>query len=415
VNRIARCAGILAAGLAMGCNGSGESPDEPTAPPLQELKNKAGHSQQAAPLATRQRLIHGIAGDERIVFITEPGVDPAGSAGRVIALDRATGEEIADLPPPAGGFRLPFTLRVPQTGHLVVLDNSGFPPMGAPRVFDYTYSVGSHGNHNDGGGNHNDGDDEHDDSDFSATLTRTVDFSGLPLLFAEDLEVASSGDYIVSESIIGGLWLIAANGAITRGLVPTGLLPLPQLGACAAPALPVSVGGVPLTLIGGFAPGVGSLAERDGLLYFGSTCLGGVYRVPLATLHDTTRSPEQRAFDVETVSPRPAGTALESLKGLAFNRWDPQDEHLYAMDPIRLRVLRIDVDSGEREVVASNAAVLSFPVAASFLPPRHGNQPSPLVISSDQEHRWSGLNGSLAPGQDVFQRPFVVAELYPHD
>ena len=71
-------------------------------------------------LAERSNLPHGIAGDRRLVFVAEP------LNGRVAVLDRFSGEEIGELPPP-GGLLLPFEMRLPRHGHLVVLDSGGFP------------------------------------------------------------------------------------------------------------------------------------------------------------------------------------------------------------------------------------------------------------------------------------------------
>src|SRR5215213_2910760 len=95
----------------------------------------------AAKLAQRDSLIHGIAGDEDYVFVTEPGIGVSTAGPRVVVLDRDSGREKAVLPAPPGGFKLPFTLRVPETGHLVVLDAGGFPPQGPPVVYDYRYSA----------------------------------------------------------------------------------------------------------------------------------------------------------------------------------------------------------------------------------------------------------------------------------
>ena len=193
-------------------------------------------------LTTRAALTHGIAGDERYVFVTEPGVGVAPNGARVVALDRFTGAEIAAFPAPPGGFKLPFTLRVPRTGHLVVLDSGGFPPSGPPVVYDYRYKTDRRG--------------------FSATLERTTDFKGLPLTFAEDIEVLPNGEYVVSESIAGGLWLIGRDGEIRRGLVPDGE-PLAKLAPCPfADGGTGTVGGVAFAAPGGFAPGAGSLAVR---------------------------------------------------------------------------------------------------------------------------------------------------------
>src|ERR687898_2985206 len=152
----------------------------------------------ARALAQRDSLIHGIAGDERYVFVTEPGMGVSPAGPRVVALDRFTGREVAALPAPAGGFGLPFTLRVPESGHLVVLDAGSFPPQGPPKVYDYRYRTDRRG--------------------FSAQLVRTVDFAGNALAFAEDVEVLPNGEYVVSESVFGGLWLVGRDGRGRPGI-----------------------------------------------------------------------------------------------------------------------------------------------------------------------------------------------------
>ena len=95
---------------------------------------------RATTLAERDALIHGIAGDDDYVFVTEPGIGVSTDGPRVVVLDRDSGREKAVLPAPPGGFKLPFTLRSPEEGKLVVLDAGGFPPQGPPVVYDYAYS-----------------------------------------------------------------------------------------------------------------------------------------------------------------------------------------------------------------------------------------------------------------------------------
>ena len=341
-------------------------------------------------LAQRDALTHGIAGDERYVFVTEPGVGVAPGGARVVALDRFTGAEVAAFPAPRGGFKLPFTLRVPRTGRLVVLDSGGFPPSGPPVVYDYRYRTDRRG--------------------FAARLTRTTDFDGLPLTFAEDVEVLPNGEYVVSESIAGGLWLIGRDGEIRPGLVPDGA-PLEKLAPCPFPNGGTgTVGGLAFAAPGGFAPGAGSLAVRGKQLYVSSTCEGGVVRVPIRVLLDESRPAAERAARIVTVTPRQ--NPLESLKGITFNRWDRKDPWIYAGDPFSLRLIRVHSRSGRREVLSTDGRLFNFTVAATFLPPRRRGGPNPLVTSSDQEYRWSATNAALN-GVDAFQAPFVLAEYGP--
>jgi hypothetical protein len=339
--------------------------------------------------AERAALTHGIAGDERYVFITEPGVGVAPSGARVVVLDRFSGGEVATLPAPEGGFKLPFTLRVPRTGHLVVLDSGGFPPVGPPVVYDYAYRA-QHG--------------------FAAELTRTTNFVGNPLGFAEDVEVLPNGEYVVSESVFGGLWLIGRDGAIRRGLVPDdGAAPLPKLGSCQFSG-PGAVGDLPFEAPGAFAPGAGSLAVRGKDLYVSSTCEGGVQRVPIRVLLDSGRPAAERALQIVTVTPRQH--PLESLKGITFNRWDPSDPWIYAGDPFQLTLIRINSRTGRREVLSNDRRRFNFTVSTGFLPPVRRGKPNPLVTASDQEYRWSATNAALG-GTDRFEPPFILAEYSP--
>jgi hypothetical protein len=343
----------------------------------------------ASVLAKRASLTHGIAGDQRYVFTTEPGIGPSTGGPRVVVLDRFSGRELATLPAPPGGFRLPFTLRVPSPGHLVVLDDAGFPPQGPPKVYDYSYRTGRRG--------------------FEAAVTRTVDFAGLPLAFAEDVEVLPDGQYAVSESVIGGLWLIGRDGQVRPGLVPSGPAPLPKLGGCLFPPGSFTVGGLAFQPAGGFAPGAGSLAVRGSDLYISSTCEGGVMKVPIAVLEDGSRPAEARVSEIQTVVPR--AFSLESLKGIQFNRYDPRDPWLYAGDPFRLRLIRVDVRDGSRQTLSDDGRLFDFTVSTAFLPPLLPGLPSPLVTASDQEYRSTLLNTAL--GADAFRPSFAIARYYP--
>jgi hypothetical protein len=331
-------------------------------------------------------LPHGIDGDSRVVFVAEP------VSARVAIIDRFTGKELGSLPAPPGGFILPFSLRVPSEGHLVVLDAGGFPNPSVPsvaRVYDYDYS---HTHGHQGG--------------VSATLTSTVRFDNLPVVFAEDVEVLPDGSKVVAESILGQLWLISPGGQISVGVGPRTFAPedaIQPLAPCGIPT--VQVDGVPFDLGGNFGPGVISLAQRGGYLYFGATCAGGVHRVPVPTLSDNTRTPDERAADITTVAPKVGD--VDMLHGLAFNRWKPSDNHIYAADPIRLRVVRIDTNSGQREVLGDNTTLFNFPVSLQFLPPVLGV--TPLVVSSDQEHRYAGVNAAI--DHDMFLPPFRLTKV----
>lgn len=324
------------------------------------------------------------AGDSRFVFVTQP-------LGQSVAiLDRFSGRQVGQLPAPPDGWLLPFSIRVPREGHVVVLDSGGFPNPAVPsvaRVYDYDVRVDPVTRRID------------------ARLTRTVRFDGLPLVFAEDVEVTSEGLYVVSESIIGALWVIRADGSIAPGLFPSTGVPIATLAPCLF--LPTTVGGVPFATGGNFGPGVVGLAERGGQLYFSTTCNGGVFRIPVASLTDAMRDPFARADDIRTVSARPPGIA-ETLHGLAFNHARPNDRWIYAADSLRLRVIRIDTRTGAREVVATDEELFNFPSKLQFLPSVAGL--APLVVASDQEYRLPSINAAITA--DITQPPWIVTKLY---
>ena len=148
------------------------------------------------------------------------------------------------------------------------------------------------------------------------------------------------------------------------------------------------------------------MAVREGMLYFYSPCAEGLYAVPVATLFDS-RSPPERASDIVLVSPKPAKVAVEQLLGLAFDPYRPREDWLYAADSLQLRVIRIDVGTGRRQVVADDPELFNFPSSTAFLPPIFGK--SPLVVVSNQQQN-TPLTNDASEGE-MFDLPFLVTEL----
>ncbi len=375
--------GALLALLFVGCAGEGA---DGAGVREDDLRVAVSREALAFPLATTTDLPHGVAGDRRVVFVTLPNV------GRVIALDRVTGRRLGELPQPPDAMILPFALRSTREGHLAVLDPGGFPdPTGAlpiARILEYEYRV-SRGR-------------------LVASHVRTLSLASAPTVFTEDLEALADGSYVVSEAGIGALWIVEADGSVVPAIFPASPAPsdtIEALGPCGFPT-DVVVDGIPFRLAGDFAPGVGSLASDDRFLYFGNTCTGGLYRVPLASLRDA-RPPFARAADIELFSPPPIAGEVDALKGLSVDVYGDPDS-LYAMDAFHVRVIRIDLEDGSREVVISSGHLFDFPVASTFLPPI-GHAPSPLVVVSDQEHRWTALNVAIT--EDRFRLPFTVTRV----
>jgi len=332
----------------------------------------------------------GVAGTEHNVFVGIP-LD-----GKVLALSRDTGRVVGELPPPPGGFVLPFIMHKEiAPGRLAVLDAGGFPSPAPfvpanPSIYEYTYTSTSSGH-------------------FSAELARTVSFASVLVGFAEDIVNLDDGRYLLSDTILGRIWVVERDGTIRPGIGPKSNDPadaLAKLSFC--PTMPlVHVGGIPFLFSGATEPGVESLAVRDGIVYCNSPCSGALYSFRLSILSDR-RQPWERAADIRLVSPKPPGIVVEQLLGLTFNPYLPRDRWLYAADSLQLRIIRIDVDTGQRQIVADDPKLFNFPSSTSFLPPVQGI--SPLLVVSNQQHRLTILNDAI--DTDLVQPPFIVTKLY---
>ncbi len=342
--------------------------------------------------ADLESLPAGVAGDEQLVFVGAP------LEGRVLALSRLTGRTLGELPAPPNGFILPFILHSLGAGKLGVLDAGGLPSPAPfvpaqPTIYEYSYSF-------------------HPRTGLSAQLTRTISFDSVVVGFPEDFVAIGGGRYLLSDAILGSIWIVEPNGQIRPGIVPQSFEPedaLPQLAFCQSMPL-IEVGGLPFLFSGSTLPGVSPLAVRNGTLYFYSPCAEGLFALPVASLFDQ-RAPQERVADIRLVSPKPANVAVEQLLALTFNPYDTRDSYLYAADSLQLRLIRIDVRNGRRQVVANDPSLFNFPSSMSFLPPVLGV--SPLVVVSNQQHRTPLTNDAIS--EDVTAPPFIATKVYLRD
>ncbi len=330
--------------------------------------------------------IAGVAGGREVVFVGEP------LESTVVALSRLTGRPLGTLPAPPSGFVLPFIVHSLGEGRIAVLDAGGTPQpdppvLANPTIYEYAYSTS--------GG-------------FSAQLVRTIRFTGVPVGFAEDFVKLPDGRYLLSDAILGSVWVAQPDGMITPGIVPKTFTPadfLPQLALC--PAMPkVTVNGVPFLFTGSTLPGVSPLAVRDGSVFYYSPCARGIYSFPLSVLTDHRR-PYERAADIRLVAPTPSDVPVEELLDFTFNPYNPADRYLYAADALQLRVIRIDLATGARQVVAGDPRRFDFPSALGFLPTAGGV--SELAVVSNQQERLTVTNDAIT--EDAPNLPFVVAKV----
>lgn len=329
----------------------------------------------------------GIAADSDLLFVGAP------LEGRVMVLSRRTRQQIAELPVPPGGFVLPFILHTIGKGRLTLLDAGGFPSPGvvdaSPTLYEYAYSYRA--------------------GSFDATLSRTVSFAGKRIGFAEDFVHLGSGRYLLADAIYGSIWTVGSNGEIRPGIVPKTFEradAIPELAYC--PTMPqITVGGLPFLFTGSTIPGITGIDVRDGTVYFSSPCAGAVYKLPLSSLFDS-RPPWKRARDIELVSKKPKGVAVEELLETQFNPFDRSDPHLYAADALELRLIRIDTRNGKREVVGDDPRLFNFPSSLAFAQPKPGEKAS-LFVLSNQQHRTPLLNEAIT--EDVTEPPYVVTQV----
>lgn len=339
----------------------------------------------------------GVAGGEKVVFVGLP------LNGRVVAISRAKGQPVGDLPPPSSGFALPFIMHQERApGKVAVLDAGGFPSPAPfvpanPTIYEYSYTVSSTG-------------------ELSATLDRTVSFAGNLVGFAEDVVSLGDGRYLLSDTILGRIWVVESDGTVRPGIGPKSDAPADAIAELAfCPTMPlVHVGGIPFLFSGSTEPGVESLAVRDGVVYYNSPCAGALFSFPLSILDDS-RTPWERASDIRVVSAKPDGVVVEQLLGLTFNPYDTRDPWLYAADSLQLQIIRIDPTTGRREVVASDpghdSILFDFPSSTSFLPPL-AEEPSAMVVVSNQQHRLTFLNDAIQT--DLVRPPFHATKILIH-
>ncbi len=365
---------------------------EPTASTQEALGG--GHRPHAVAFdyANVDTPIAGVAGERDVVFVGEP-LD-----GSVIVLSRLTGQQIGQLTPPSDGFAIPFIIHTVGPGLVTILGAGGLPQPqpfvpANPFLYEYSYTFSqAHG--------------------FSATLEREVSFQSAFIGFSEDFVHLDDGRYLVSDSVLGSVWVLEPDDTVVPGIIPQTFDPqnwIPLLALC--PTMPeVTVNGYPFLFTGSTIPGISPMAVRDGIVYYFSPCARGIYSFPLSILTDN-RQPWERAADISLVAATPADIEVEELLDFSFNPFNPHDRYLYAAHPMQLEVIRVDLDTGERQVVAGGARLFDFPSSLGFLPPRGGDGDgvSELAVVSNQQERTPLTNDAVTT--TTFNLPFIVAKI----
>ena len=332
--------------------------------------------------------IAGVAAGQDVVFVGEP------LNATVIVLSRLTGKQIGKLPSPPHGFALPFIMHIIGKNKVAILDAGGLPRPSpfvpaSPTIYEFSYSFTFV-------------------QGFSAQLVRIVSFASVLIGFSEDFTLLQDGRYLLTDAVLGSIWVAQPDGTITPGIVPQSFNPqdlIPTLAFC--PTMPeVTVNGYPFLFTGSTLPGISPTAVRDGNVYYYSPCARGIYAFPLSILSDD-RQPYQRAADIRLVAPTPSNVAVEELLDFSFNPFNPLDRYLYAADPLQLQVIRIDLTNGARQVVANDPKLFDFPSSLGFAPTI--GPISELVVVSNQQERSPLTNDAVS--QTTFNLPFIAAKV----
>jgi hypothetical protein len=334
----------------------------------------------------------GVAAGQSVIFIGDP------LEGRVFAYSRFTGNQIGELPQPEGGFVVPFIMHSLGPGRVGILGAGGLPqpkpfvPV-SPAIYEYNFTDSAFGT-------------------FSAALTRTISFASVEVGFPEDFAQLDDGRILLTDAILGSIWIAQTDGTITPGIVPKTFNPedgIPALVIC--PTMPeVTVNGVPFLFSGSTIPGVGPIAVRNGTVYFFSACARGLYKFPVAILSDH-RQPYQRAADFRLIGSTPANIVVEELLDFQFNPFDKDDPYLYAAHGMQLEIIRIDSRTGERQLIAHDPRLFDFPSSLAFLPPIGGFESAvtSIVVVSNQQERTPITNDAVT--EDSFNLPFPVTKV----
>jgi hypothetical protein len=367
--------------------------DEQTATTQEALQVDVGPRSVSYDFAHLTYLPAGIAAGETVYFVGDP-LD-----GRVFAYSRLTGRQVGELPQPPGGFSVPFIMHQLADGRVGVLAAGGVPQikplvLANPVIYEYTYGTNPI-------------------QGFSATLDQTISFSSVPVGFPEDFAQLDDGRILLTDSVLGSIWIAGTDGTITPGIVPKTFNPedaIPTMVIC--PTMPeVTVNGVPFLFTGSTIPGIEPITVRNGTVYFHSSCARGIYEFPVAILSDH-RQPYQRAADIRLLAATPANIQVEELLEMQFNPYDPHDTFMYAAHGMQLEVIRVDSRTGARQTVAHDPTLYDFPSSIAFLPPIGGIEGlgTSMFVLSNQQERTPITNDAVT--EDSFHLPFIVAKLF---
>jgi hypothetical protein len=371
--------------------------------------------------------VHGIGGDERLIFALQGVATPARPLG-VWVSHRWDGSHLGQVTPPPGGWSAPLAMKITDyndrdgggsEGDFVLLD--GFAPQEAGTrpgvVYTYHYAFSF-------------------ERGLTTTLTGThplplftgFDASGNPNGPAYPISLVQTpgGEVVVIDQILGSIWasdpaLDAWRLAMIDPRFEVGELAAPLTGIDRAPGggtrpytfLTVSIPPeFPFPILPGIH-GVTYCTPTDEVAVLPTASPGGIYGIPRSVLLDATVSPDDKGAAVrEIAAPNPGVTDLSV--GLDYDRYNPQTPWVYWQRSVSNEatgyntVYRVNLFTGVQEKLVESIAFYNWTNEISVLPSADlGPFFTVLTNANDQDENLAQSN-ALLDGVSTLVGPTVI-------
>jgi hypothetical protein len=367
--------------------------------------------------------IHGVAGDQVLLFALVPSASPDRAPG-VYVRRRLDGANAGALTAPTGGWRVPLSMKIRTfrrsglsntEGEALVLDNRVPPALAGTQParlyrYSYRYTPGS-------------GLSTALISEHVLPLNTVAPGAGLPngLIYPGSIALLPNQQVVVTDNISGALW-------VSEGLDQWRMAAIDPRWA-AAPFGPVQGVGLaqsgriePYTLLvpapPGFPPGLGLYPGSHSIAYarvsdevvWAVTVPGGIYAMPRSVLLDVNLPPFAKSGDPTAGSlgstrrlvPPTAGLG-DLTDGLDYDRFRPDSEWVYwqrapadvaggGFNTLR----RVSLIDGRIQIVARDNRIYAWANEISVLPPLINGSPFTTILSSvGQEYNNPDVNALL--------------------
>lgn len=370
--------------------------------------------------------VHGVGGDERLIFALQPTEVPDHARG-VWVSHRDGGAHLGAVTPPPAGWGAALAIKIVEyrslpgdgsEGHFLILD--GFAPQQAGTrpgiVYEYDYRYTRH-------------------EGLSTTVTGThplpmftgFDGRGMPTgpIYPISLARLPDGKVVVIDFVLGSIW---TSGATLDDWTLSMIDPRFEVGELASPI--VGVGRAPgggtrpytfstlaLPPLFNFPilPGIHGVAycdPTDEVAVLRTATPGGIYGIPASVLLDGSLAPWEKGAAVrEIAAPQPGLTDLSA--GLDYDRYNPRTPWLYWQRSVANAaegyntVYRVNLFTGAVERLAESLKVYDWTNEISVLPSHLGPSFTVLTNANMQEENVPESN-ALLNGAGTLVGPTVV-------